>query len=157
MKRHCLIALPLLLAGCSGETLLMRYQGTGEINLVRLAPSLEGQFLASSGNNALPQDLHALAQDNPAETDNSQRAAISVIRAELARAESNRQKAERQLRRLHAGTNNGHGSHSAVEQQHSILRIESTKVAELRASLKAAELACRQAAHAPPKPAASSA
>lgn len=158
MKKRCVFALPLLLAGCGDD--LARYQGRADFDLVRLAPSHIGHWQEqTSTRDAVVNAVQALAQfDATVKMASPQEKAptrvvaahqhhdnISVIRTQLAEAESRRQSGERQLQRL----NDMHWRHgvsaSEIEQQKTIVRAEAVRVAELRAALKSARLSVHTA------------
>lgn len=127
MKRHCLLALPLLLAGCNGEPLL-GYEDSVGVDVVSLA--LSGDSRSSR-----------VGMDSPPEV---QREAISVMRSQLADAEGRRQAAERHLVRLHASRGRFAVTPEQVVRQQSVVQREAERVRHLRAEVKAAELAHRQ-------------
>ncbi|MGH8491559.1 MAG: HlyD family secretion protein [Moraxellaceae bacterium] len=165
MKKRCVFALPLLLAGCGGEQ-LPRFQGYVDVDLVRLAPSQSGrlqELMVQRGDTvtlnqtlarleatpetaALEQSKAQLAQAEANARDLStgkRPEEIAVIRAQLAQAESNRQLAERQLKRQREVFSKGYVSKEDMDRQQTVLDAETARVAELRAQLKAAELAAR--------------
>ncbi|MDQ8037176.1 MAG: HlyD family efflux transporter periplasmic adaptor subunit [Pedobacter sp.] len=165
MKKRCAFALPLLLAGCGGEE-LPRFQGYVDVDLVRLAPSQSGhlqELLVERGdsvtldqtlarleatpeNAALAQSRAQLvqAQATARDLDTGKRPEeIAVIRAQLAQAESNRQLAERQLKRQREVFSKGYVSQQDLDRQQTLLDSQTAQVAELRAQLKTAELAAR--------------
>lgn len=165
MKKRCVIALPFLLAGCGGEE-PPSFQGYVEVDLVRLAPSQGGrlqELLVERGDNvtmdqtlarleatpetaALEQSRAQLTQAEASARDlatGKRPEEIAVIRAQLAQAESNRQLAERQLKRLRDVFSRGFVSQDDLDKQQTTLDAETARVAELRASLKSAELAAR--------------
>jgi HlyD family secretion protein len=167
MKSRSLLLLPLLLAGCGG-TDTDRFQGYVDVDLVRLAPSQPGrleQLLVERGDNVNAQQTLARLDTTPesaaldqAEAQRRQAEAgardlatgkrpeeIAVIRAQLAQAESNRQFAERELRRLRDVHAKGYVSNDDLDRQQAALDTATARVAELRASLKSAELAARAA------------
>lgn len=165
MKKRCVFALPLLLAGCGGDE-LPRFQGYVDVDLVRLAPSQGGrlqELLVDRGDEVkLDQTLarleatpeNAALQQSQAELRQAQANArdlstgkrpeeIAVLRAQLAQAESNRQLAERQLKRLRSVYERGFVSQEDIDRQQTVLDAETARVAELRAAVKSGELAAR--------------
>lgn len=165
MKKRCVIALPFLLAGCGGEGPLS-FQAYVEVDLVRLAPSqgdrLQELLVERGGNVALDQALARLEATPDTATLEQSRAAltqtvtsardlatakrpedIALIRAQLAQAESKRQLAERQLKRLRDVFSRGFVSQLDLDKQQTMLDAETARVTELRATLKSAGLAAR--------------
>lgn len=165
MKSPCLLFLPLLLAGCGSED-GTRYQGYVDVDLVRLAPSEPGRLqalLVERGDSVNAEQTLARLETTPetatlqqAEAQRQQAEAnardlatgkrpeeIAVIRAQLAQAESSRQLADRQLRRLRDVHDKGYVSNDDLDRQQTTLDAAAARVAELRAALKAAELAAR--------------
>lgn len=165
MNKRCLFALPLLLSACGGEG-TSRFQGYVEVELVRLAPSQSGrlqELLVQRGDavqvdqalarlEATPEN--AALQQSQAQRQQAEATArdlasgkrpeeIAVIRAQLAQAESNRQLAERQLKRLREVHDKGYVSQDTLDAQQTALQASTAHVAELRATLKSAELAAR--------------
>lgn len=160
------LALPLLLAGCGGDE--PRLQGYVEVELVRLAPSQAGRLqalLVQRGDTVQPDQALARLDATPegaaltqatAERQRAEATArdlasgerpdeIAVIRARLAQAESSRQLAERQLRRLRGVHDKGFVSQDDLDRQQTLQEEAAARVAELRAALKTAELAARSA------------
>ncbi|MDI1301911.1 MAG: hypothetical protein PSX71_08405 [bacterium] len=161
MKKRCVFALPLLLAGCGDD--LPRYLGRVDVDVMRLAPSHIGHLQQLTGTHAAVINVvQTLAQlDAPAKAASRERVAtaahelttlqhhtsIRVIRTQLALAESRRQSNERHLRRLNDTLRSGLVSQSELDQQRVLVRAEAARVAELRAALKSARLSARSQHH----------
>lgn len=166
MKTRLVLVLPLCLVGCDDEE--ARYQGYVEVELVRLAPSQPGrlqELLVQRGDAVQAEQTLARLEATPeaaalqqstAQRRQAEAAArdlasgrrpeeIAVIRAQLAQAESARQLAERQLRRLREVHGQGFVSQEDLDRQQTRLDEAAARVTELRATLKTAELAARTA------------
>lgn len=164
MKKHCVFALPLLLAGCGDD--LPRYQGRVDFDLVRLAPSRLGHLPEITGTQSkVVNTVQTLARlESPVKIAPRQQVAsrthelgthkhhgdICVIRTQLAQAESRRQSGERQLRRLNDIRWRRFVSQRELDQQRTIIRTEAAHVAELRAALKSARFTTRTTQHHAP-------
>jgi multidrug resistance efflux pump len=154
MKKRCVFALPLLLAGCGDD--LPRYLGYVDVDVVRLAPSHIGHLQQLAGTHAAVTNVvQTLAQlDAPVKAAARERVAaaapelttlqhhssIRIIRTQLALAESRRQLNERHLRRLNDTLRSGLVSQSELDQQSALVSAEAARVAALRAALKSARL-----------------
>jgi HlyD family secretion protein len=165
MNTRCLLALSIFLTGCGADD-SPRFQGYVDIDLVRLAPSQSGRLqklMVARGDavnttqmlaqfDATPET--ALLQQAEAQRQQAEATArdlasgkrpeeIAIIRAQLAQAESNRQLGERQLKRLRDVYQKGFVSKDDLDKQNTLFTTAADRVTELRATLRAAELAAR--------------
>lgn len=166
MNKRCVLALPLLLAGCGNE--LTRHQSHIVFNLQYLAPMQQEQeqTLAHAGEMNVAQALARLdasarntaplyiTANTSAHAEQNHQSITTAhnrhIRTQLAQAENQRQLCERQLKRLNDVARSGRVSLNEINQKEAMIKKETARVEELRDALKSARLGAHKPKHAAP-------
>lgn len=168
MNKRCVLALPLLLAGCGNE--LTRHQSHIVFNLQYLAPMQQEQEqeqtlahaeeinvaqalarLDASARNTAPLYIAANTSAHAEQNHQSITTAHNRhIRTQLAQAENQRQLCERQLKRLNDVARSGRVSLNEINQKEAMIKKEAARVEELRDTLKSARLGAHKPKHVTP-------